>query len=534
MDQLEQLGIIGPNRGSKLRDVLVKNTIVLQNILEKYRSSTITEKNLQNLSFSKEYYDLLFVFMPTITEILEKLKKDEKLLERLKDSVNGITASEFIEFCVFFDFYQILKIISKNKVDPASLETFALVLFSGKILEKLSTSPLPMDYETLKALFSSYKQKDIAESIIKMVDVPNPLRISILPENKEVLAKKIGNSLTITTALKAINDPLFDEYSTVLYRFGNIIAKTDNLVSKEEETILKEVYQLTHNPISDEESKSLNISGVNEKETLEEVCNELESLIGLDSVKQEVKSLMNYIKIQKEREKVGLKSSQISYHCVFTGSPGTGKTTVARIVAKIYMHLGILKKGHLVETDRSGLVAEYSGQTAVKANKTIDSAVDGVLFIDEAYSLVGENKDDFGKEAVATLIKRMEDDRDKLIVILAGYTGEMKSFIDTNPGLQSRFNRYIQFPDYSPNELVEIFKLNCCKLSYILTDEANKNLLEIITTAFSNRDKSFGNGRFARNLFEKTIENQANRIAGLPSLNKEILTTIEVEDLSRN
>ncbi|MEO9210727.1 MAG: AAA family ATPase, partial [Ginsengibacter sp.] len=312
---------------------------------------------------------------------------------------------------------------------------------------------------------------------------------------------------------------------------ATIIAKADSSVSEEEENILKNIYQITHNPISEEDNKFINISKVDEKESLDDALNELNTLIGLDSVKQEVKSLINYIKIQKEREKVGLKSSQISYHCVFTGSPGTGKTTIARIVAKIYLHLGILKKGHLVETDRSGLVAEYVGQTAVKVNKAIDSALDGVLFIDEAYSLVGENKDDFGKEAVATLIKRMEDDRDKLIVILAGYTNEMKDFIDYNPGLNSRFNRYIQFADYSPTELMAIFKLNCNKLSYVLTDEADKKLLEIITTAFTNRDKSFGNGRFARNIFEKTIEKQANRIASLPSLTKEILTTIGIDDL---
>lgn len=208
----------------------------------------------------------------------------------------------------------------------------------------------------------------------------------------------------------------------MLYRFANIIVKADGVVSKEEEETLKGIFQLVNNPFREEKSNSLNITDVDANETLNEVLNELDSLIGLNGVKEEVKSLINYIKVQKEREKVGLKSSQVSYHCVFTGSPGTGKTTIARIVAKIYMHLGILKKGHFVETDRSGLIAEYTGQTAVKVNKIVNSAIDGVLFIDEAYSLVGENQDDFGKEAIATLIKRMEDDRDKLIVILAGYT----------------------------------------------------------------------------------------------------------------
>lgn len=189
---------------------------------------------------------------------------------------------------------------------------------------------------------------------------------------------------------------------------------------------------------------------------------ELDSLIGLKSVKDEISELRNFIKIQQMRKSQGLKTSHISYHCVFTGNPGTGKTTVARIVAEIYRNMGILSKGHLVETDRSGLIAEYLGQTAVKTNQIIDSALDGVLFIDEAYSLVQKysNSSDYGHEAVATLLKRMEDDRDRLVVILAGYGDEMKDFIDTNPGLQSRFNRYIHFEDYGVDELLAIFKLN--------------------------------------------------------------------------
>ena len=186
----------------------------------------------------------------------------------------------------------------------------------------------------------------------------------------------------------------------------------------------------------------------------------LDSLIGLAGVKDEIGKLQSFIKIQLLRRSQGLKTSPISYHCVFTGNPGTGKTTVARIVAEIYRELGVLKKGQLVETDRSGLVAEYVGQTAVKTNKVIDSALDGVLFIDEAYSLAPSAPADFGSEAISTLLKRMEDDRDRLVVILAGYGDEMQTFIDSNPGLQSRFNRYIHFDDYSAEELMAIFELN--------------------------------------------------------------------------
>ena len=200
-------------------------------------------------------------------------------------------------------------------------------------------------------------------------------------------------------------------------------------------------------------------------------------------------------------------------------------------MAKIYKALKVLSQGHLIETDRSGLIGEYIGQTAIKVNKTIDSAINGVLFIDEAYSIAGETLNDFGKEAVATLIKRMEDDRDKLIVVIAGYTNEMYKFIETNPGFKSRFNRYIDFDDYSPKELQLIFQNLCLKLDYKLTDEAYQKLQLLFEDAYANRDKTFGNGRFVRNIFEKSLERQANRIASVALLNKEILSTIIADDV---
>ena len=257
----------------------------------------------------------------------------------------------------------------------------------------------------------------------------------------------------------------------------------------------------------------------------------LDELIGLESVKEEVKKLSNFIKIQQVRLKNGLKTSPISYHCVFIGNPGTGKTTVARIIADIYRELGVLEKGHLVETDRAGLVAEYIGQTAVKTNKVIDSALDGVLFIDEAYSLVPGYSNDFGHEAIATLLKRMEDDRNRLVVVLAGYGNEMKTFIDSNPGLQSRFNRYINFEDYTSDDLFNIFMLNAKKGDFLITDEAKAILKEKIERVITNKDKNFGNARFIRNLFEKVIEHQATRLSENLDLTKRKLQTIELSDI---
>ncbi|MCR4854472.1 MAG: AAA family ATPase [Prevotella sp.] len=259
---------------------------------------------------------------------------------------------------------------------------------------------------------------------------------------------------------------------------------------------------------------------------------ELDELIGLEGVKHEVRSLANFVKVQKMREAKGLKSPKMSYHLVFTGSPGTGKTTVARIVARIYKDLGILKKGHLVETDRSGLVGQYVGQTAPRVNAVCDSALNGVLFIDEAYAITqSESSSDYGAEAVATLLKRMEDDRDKLVVIVAGYTKEMKQFIAANPGLQSRFNKYINFPDYTATELYDIFRLYLRKNEYTITKEAAaymKNELELVV---ENKSRNFGNARYVRNLFEKAIQQQANRIAKERNISKDELVKITLDDL---
>lgn len=265
----------------------------------------------------------------------------------------------------------------------------------------------------------------------------------------------------------------------------------------------------------------------------EDHMKELNEMIGLSRVKEEVTSLRNFVLVQEQRKRLGLKSNNVSYHCVFSGNPGTGKTTVARIVAGIYKDLGILKKGHLVEVQRSDLVAEYVGQTATKTNAKIDEALDGVLFIDEAYTLAEGGQGDFGQEAINTLLKRMEDDRNRLVVILAGYCNEIQHFIDSNPGLQSRFNRYIHFDDYSYEELLRIFIFNLSKNDFKITRDAFNAVGGIIREQIANKDSKFGNARYIRNMFETVIMKQANRLASSKrNPSKEELMLITLEDIS--
>ena len=312
----------------------------------------------------------------------------------------------------------------------------------------------------------------------------------------------------------------------VLLGIFTMLVPTDEEEKDEESTTAATTEQKT-----EEKKDSVVINPVLDTDPYQE----LEDLIGLENVKQEVKSLANFVKLQKQRQQKGLKTPKLSYHLVFTGSPGTGKTTVARIVARIYKDLGILKKGHTVETDRSGLVAEYVGQTATKTNAIVDSALNGVLFIDEAYALVPEGSgQDYGQEAISTLLKRMEDDRDKLVVIIAGYTNEMKRFIDSNPGLQSRFNRYINFPDYSAQELVKIFHMYMKKNQYTISDEADTLLKEKLDYAVEHKDRNFGNARYVRNVFEKAIQMQANRLEGKSNLSDRQLTEITASDIERS
>lgn len=373
--------------------------------------------------------------------------------------------------------------------------------------------------------------------------------------NRVITIQSPDGSMLVPVVMRKgkIDRDSVDKYCVLFYRFAATMAKIDGDISGTENEWLKTLVKIAPSTDSQEDAMPEHTAAVAEENVRKDLAvskkpeqahvityksksstaeRQLAGLIGLQSVKSEVSRLSNYVKMQQLRKEKGLKTVPVTYHCVFTGNPGTGKTTVARVLAGIYRDLGVLKKGHLVETDRSGLVAEYVGQTAVKTNKLIDSALDGVLFIDEAYTLVqGGSGDSYGPEAVATLLKRMEDDRNRLVVILAGYSSPMKQFIESNPGLRSRFNRYIHFDDYSADELMDIFKLNTRKYDYIVEQEAESKLNRLFSFAVANKDEHFGNGRFARNILEKVIENQAGRLASLTDITGETLRTIVPSDI---
>lgn len=268
-----------------------------------------------------------------------------------------------------------------------------------------------------------------------------------------------------------------------------------------------------------------------EKPSFDELMAQLEALVGLESVKKDVKNLVNLMKVRKLRQQNELPVPPMSLHMVFMGNPGTGKTTVARLIGGLYAAIGVLSKGQLVEVDRSGLVAGYVGQTALKTQEVVKSALGGVLFIDEAYSLSAGGENDFGREAIETILKAMEDHRDDLIVVVAGYDEPMQKFLSSNPGLESRFNKYFHFPDYNGDQLLAIFKVQCERNSYILAEETEEAAREMFTRLYENRDDNFGNGRDVRNCFEDMIIRQANRVAAMETPSKEDLMNVLPEDL---
>jgi SpoVK/Ycf46/Vps4 family AAA+-type ATPase len=340
-----------------------------------------------------------------------------------------------------------------------------------------------------------------------------------------------ANEYILVQILHKMQHDYLPKAANSLYRFATIVCKADGLITDEEKQRLKDILHKTspqkaaggvahpHTPVPTDDS-------------LEKVLDELNTLVGLEEVKKSIRDLINYLKVAKLRSDQQLASLDISLHSVFLGPPGTGKTTVARLLGRIYRHLDYLSAGQLVETDRAGMVAGYVGQTALKVDELVKASLGGVLFIDEAYALTNtDNTRDFGHEAVDTLIKRMEDHRRDLVVVAAGYTEPMKFFIESNPGLRSRFSRYFTFDHFYPQQLLEIMRSFCRKYDFILTEEAEEKLSDTFELLYEKRDEGFGNARVVRNLFEQITQQQANRLVALDELSQELLQTITEADI---
>ena len=472
------------------------------------------DKAIENITgVSRKYYDSLFEACLKIAEFKAVLSRSFDFIAALNKSpyFSEATLSERINHCFCTDAIRCFDGMGIT-IDPDSKEYYGLFLLTAHMI----ADDFALRYDSILLYEDTIQEQ-----------------LNYLVPLKE-FSDGIGNteSLLIASLLPDGSD-LLHRYQVLIYRWASLVAKADDVITDQEQewlTNLMSPKTTSKEVATQQETQASDASSVEASE--ESPIDKLNAMIGLASVKQEVETLYNFVRVQQQRKQMGMKTSSVSYHCVFTGNAGTGKTSVARIVAEIYKELGILKKGHLVETDRSGLVAEYVGQTAIKTNKIIDSALDGVLFIDEAYALSEGGREDFGKEAISTLIKRMEDDRDRLVVILAGYSDIMKSFMNTNVGLQSRFNRYIFFPDYTEDELYDIFMSNAEKYEYVLTDKAQVKLREVIRKELAKNDPKFGNGRYVRNLFEKTIEHQSNRLACVSEITPEILSTITEVDIN--
>lgn len=354
--------------------------------------------------------------------------------------------------------------------------------------------------------------------------------LKLLKSEVKKLDDLTNNSYEFETIIQEIVDNKKHSELEFIKRLGNL-SNNDKFskIKDRQSTVLELLYKYLGSRLIDSEYAIL--KEINAK-SFDELSDELNSLIGLENVKQEIEDLVIFNKVQKNREKIGLKKTNRTMHMAFLGNPGTGKTTVARIVGNMYHSLGILSKGHFIEATRTDLIAEYQGQTALKVKRLIQKAKGGVLFIDEAYSITeNEKSDSYGRECLTELTKALEDYRDDLVVIVAGYDELMKKFFESNPGLKSRFNYFINFEDYSVNQMFEIFLSYCKNEDYILEESAADKLKKFLEKQSDISENKNANGRFVRNVFDKIVMNQAKRLSKLSLVTKENYLTILEEDI---
>lgn len=490
----------------------------LDSFVDKLKTIVDTDKqnfNNSELFFDGKYLKMLLQESDELINLCNKLNQDALFIQSVNlifDGANQVLSEYKAEHLLLHDLIKAYKDVIQNENEKTR---FTLAYFferlNGKDFSKGISIQRLNDMST-KQFFVENVEKIKSAKIV-------------------TLSKGYENEYILPTILNKTAHELFLKTGNLIYRFASIVAKADDKITEVEKQALRIVLEKTAKPNSSNDKDKLK-KDIPEGDTLEAVLSELNSLIGLEEVKKSITDLINFLKIQKIRQEKGLENVQTSLHAVFLGPPGTGKTTIARLIGRIYKHLGFLDKGHIVETDRAGMVAGYVGQTAIKVDELVNNSLDGVLFIDEAYSLnVDNGEKDFGNEAIDTLVKRMEDFRDKLVVIIAGYTEPMKILIESNNGLRSRFSRYFVFQHFLPTQLLEIMKSYCEKADFKLTPDASDKLLDTFELLYEKKDDSFGNARVVRNLFEKCIQNQANRLVSVNELTNELLQTIESNDI---
>jgi len=433
-----------------------------------------------------------------------KLKLPQRFVEEYESCYESLNNSCATERKLYWYFLQ-----SCEEITDLHLKKYKII-FEEEITEKnLANIAYNHDNDFLEYIKNAITSFTNLDCLIHNLS-DQKIELGMLPE------LLIGDYESIGKEFYSINK---DEKTTNFHiKIISYLKSIVNQLLKSQKNILEE-----NNNCDD-----INFDSNHFESPFDNIMLELYQLIGMNQLKEDIQQLINLIKVQQIRLKKGMKVIPISKHLVFTGNPGTGKTTVARILGKIYNSLGILSMGQLIEVDRAGLVAGYVGQTAIKTDEVIQKAMGGILFIDEAYTL---STDEYGREAIDTILKRMEDYRENLVVIVAGYPENMIDFIQSNPGLESRFNKYICFEDYTPEELTNIFKIMCNEQQYTFDESVLRKVLQYSTEKYMNRNERFSNGRLIRNLFESTISNQANRLVKSSDMSKKALSQITVEDI---
>lgn len=447
-------------------------------------------------------------------EYIQELKKATTAVLSVCDTLNSDTK------CIS-ELNALLPQNSTNKVllkaEKLFISDFIFVFSKVKNLSESSQFGLAYYYDAIRN--QHFANENEIESLNKLVTT-NPFKSHFNKIIQSNILFELDQSKTfLLNYLKKNKHPKYKEIVAIFKVFLKLVCVTEDQNNNKLDEILGIDFKI---------NDAIEISD----DSLEKVLEELNGLIGLENVKKDVAELVNLLKVQQKRTKQGLKNIEITLHTVFLGPPGTGKTTVARLLGRIFKHLEFLSNGQMIETDREGMVAGYVGQTATKVDAIVEEAKGGVLFVDEAYAL-SQNAlgNDYGGEAVNTLLKRMEDFRDDFAVVVAGYDEPMQIFIDSNPGLRSRFNRFFHFDHFKPSELFSIFELNCKKADFIVTEDAKEKLKDTFELLYEKRDDSFGNARVVRNLFEKCIQKQANRIVTIKRVSKKALKTLLEQDI---